>query len=118
MNESAIKGYLMAKKGTTEETPFGPMALVYKVGGKMFALLSVGREPVRLNLKSDPILAEHLRHQYASVTPGYHMNKRHWNSVELGGDVGPEELRRMIDESYQLVTSGIPKARRKELGLD
>jgi predicted DNA-binding protein (MmcQ/YjbR family) len=112
MDFEALRAYLAAKPGAVEEFPFDPVTLVFKVGGKMFALVATSDQPLRINLKCDPHKAELLREVYPAVLPGYYMNKRHWNTVVLDGSVADEELRTMIDESYGLVVQGLPRARR------
>lgn len=86
------------------EYPFGETVAVYKVNDKMFALISEGKEPVRLSLKCDPQLAEKLREKYEEVMPGYHLNKKHWNTMVLSGQLEWEEVKSLINHSYQLVT--------------
>ncbi|WP_442604548.1 MmcQ/YjbR family DNA-binding protein [Paenibacillus sp. KN14-4R] len=86
-----------------------------KVGGKMFAILAEREGGVHISLKCEPEMADLLRMQYASVTPGYHLNKRHWNTVKADGDVPEEELKSMIDHSYRLVVKGLTKAEREKL---
>ena len=103
--------YCLAKPNVTEGTPFGADTLVFKVGGKMFALASLDEVPPRVNLKCDPERALDLRDRYEEVQPGYHMNKKHWNTVELGGGIPETELRSMIDHSYDLVVARLPKRR-------
>jgi predicted DNA-binding protein (MmcQ/YjbR family) len=98
-----FREYCLTKADVTEGTPFGEETLVFKVGGKIFALASLDRVPPRINLKCDPDLALDLRDRYEAVQPGYHMNKKHWNTVELSGAVPAAELRRMVDHSYELV---------------
>ena len=99
----------------TEEQPFGPDTDVYKVVGKVFLLLAGRGEPARVSLKCEPSLAVHLREQYDAVTPGYHLNKRHWNTVVLDGSVPDDELADMIEHSYLRVVAGLPKATRFRL---
>lgn len=111
MDLAVFREYCLTKAGAVEETPFGPDNLVFKVGGKMFALASLDEVPPKVNLKCDPERALDLRDRYASVQPGYHMNKRHWNTVEFTGEVPDAELRRMIDDSYELVAKRLPKKR-------
>ena len=101
--------------GAVEDYPFGDEAAVFKVGGRMFALVMLTGEPGGVNLKCDPDWALELRATYAAVRPGYHMNKRHWNTVELDGSVGDTELRQMVDHSYELVTSRLPRSERDRL---
>ena len=99
----------------TEGTPFGPDNIVFKVHGKMFALLALDEVPSRVNLKCDPDLALELRDRYEQVEPGYHMNKKHWNTVEIESGIPEAELRRMIDHSYELVVKSLPKTARAKL---
>lgn len=112
MDFEALRSYLLSKPAAVEDFPFDTSTLVLKVGGKMFAALGIHDEPLRINLKCDPGKAEVLREQYPAVQPGYHMNKRHWNTVRLDGSVPEPELLAMIDESYALVVKGLPKAQR------
>ena len=112
MNFDALRDYLLKKTGACEDFPFDTVTLVIKVGGKMFALLGINNEPLRMNLKCDPVKADFLRQHYAAVLPGYHMNKRHWNSVMLDGTIPDAEILAMIDDSYQLVVQGLPKSKR------
>ena len=112
-----LRAYLLAKPGTTEELPFGPEALVFKVLGKMFALVAWQETPLSISLKCDPNLALLLRGTYATVTPGYHLNKRHWNTVLLDGEVPDDEVADLIDASYELVAKGLTKAQKAQLGL-
>ena len=88
---------------------------MFKVGGRMFALVPLDDGPVRMNLKCDPELALELRAVYAAVRPGYHQNKRHWNTVELDGSIDHEELEDMVVHSYELVVGGLPRAQRDHL---
>ena len=101
-----------------ETTPFGPEALVYKVAGKMFALAMPDEHPHRVNLKCDPERALELRDRYEDIVPGYHMNKRHWNTINLGGRVPTALVRELIEHSYQLVVASLPKKAREELNRD
>jgi predicted DNA-binding protein (MmcQ/YjbR family) len=113
MDLAQFHEYCLSKAGATEGTPFGPDVLVFKVSGKMFALAALDEMPARVNLKCDPDLALELRDRYEEVTPGYHMNKKHWNTVEIEGAIPDPELRKMIDHSYALVAKGLrqPKAK-------
>ncbi len=110
-----VRTYLLAKKGAAEEMPFGPDVLVFKVMGKMFALVAHKESPLKVSLKCDPDLAEVLRLEYEAVMPGYHLNKQHWNTVTLGGDVPADILRGMMDLSYDLVVNKFTKAQKKQL---
>ena len=114
----ALRDYLLQKNGSAEETPFGPDALVFKVAGKMFALVAWEETPLRITLKCDPSDALALRDQYEAVQPGYYMNKRHWNTVTLDSSIPDGEVLEMIDESYTLVVAGMPKAARQALQND
>ena len=97
--------------------PFGPDVLVYKVGGKMFALATPDEFPHSVNLKCDPERAEELRDRYEEIQPGFHMNKRHWNTVTLGGRVPTKLIKEMIDHSYALVVSSLTRKVRAELKI-
>jgi predicted DNA-binding protein (MmcQ/YjbR family) len=110
MNLEQFREYCLRKPGATESTPFGPDVLVFKVSAKMFALAALDQLPTRVNLKCDPDLVLELRDRYEQVTPGYHMNKKHWNTVEIEGGISDLELRKMIDHSYDLVAKGLRKA--------
>lgn len=111
MDLAVFREYCLTKPGAAEETPFGPDNLVFKVAGKMFALASLDEVPPRVNLKCDPERALDLRDRYESVQPGYHMNKRHWNTVEFTGEVPDAEVLRMIDHSFELVARKLPRKR-------
>lgn len=115
MNLQTLRDYLLQKRETTEETPFGPEALVFKVKGKMFALVAWQETPLHISLKCDPNEALFLRDLFAAVQPGYYLNKRHWNTITLDGSIPDPELTRMIDDSYRLVVKGFPKAEREAL---
>ena len=115
MNVDAFREYCLRKPGVTEDSPFGPEHLVCKVGGKMFALLAFEEIPPKANLKCDPDLALELRDRYEEVWPGYHMNKKHWNTVQIDGAIPQAELTKMIDHSYELVVGALPKAQRERL---
>jgi predicted DNA-binding protein (MmcQ/YjbR family) len=113
MDLAQFREYCLGKACATEGMPFGPDVLVFKIGGKMFALAALDEMPTVVNLKCDPDLALELRGRYEQVTPGYHMNKRHWNSVEIEGGIPDAALRKMIDHSYVLVARSLPKSRAK-----
>ena len=115
MNIVTFREYCLSKPAATEDTPFGPDNIVFKVGGKMFALAALDEVPPAVNLKCDPDLALELRDRYEQVRPGYHMNKKHWNTVELGGVIPENEIRKMVDHSYDLVVRSLPKVRREKL---
>jgi len=112
MDLAKFREYCLSKANAAESTPFGPDVLVFKVSGKIFALASLDQVPATANLKCDPDLALELRDRYEQVTPGYHMNKKHWNTVEIESGIPEIELRKMIDHSYELVVSSLPKSKR------
>ena len=101
--------------GAAEDYPFGDEVAVFKVGGKMFALVPLTGEPGSVNLKCDPAWALELRDRYAAVRPGYHHNKRHWNTVELDGSVDDDDLREMVEHSYDLIVRRLPRSERSRL---
>jgi predicted DNA-binding protein (MmcQ/YjbR family) len=105
-----------AKPGAVEDYPFGDAVAVFKVGGKMFALIPLGTGPADVSLKCDPARALELRRQYAAITAGYHLNKRHWNTVQLDGSVPEDEVIELIDHSYDLVVAALPRDARDRLG--
>ncbi|MCA6064469.1 MmcQ/YjbR family DNA-binding protein [Thalassolituus marinus] len=115
MTFDALRDYLLSKPEALEDFPFGPEAYVFKVQGKMFALLYQKDGNARVNLKCEPRQAQELRDVFSSVLPGYHMNKTHWNTVVLGGDVPSGELQRMVDHSYAQVVKGLTRAQRNFL---
>jgi predicted DNA-binding protein (MmcQ/YjbR family) len=104
-----------AKPGAAEDYPFGEEVAVFKVAGRMFALVLLGETPGSVSLKCDPGLAISLRARYAGVTPGYHLSKRHWNTVMLDGSVPDQELLELIDHSYDLVVARLTRAQRDQL---
>ena len=101
--------------GAAEDYPFGDGVAVFKVGGRVFALVSLEGDPGSVNLKCDPELALELRARYSAVRPGYHQDKRHWNTVDLDGSIDKDEFREMIDHSYGLVVAALPRAQRARL---
>jgi predicted DNA-binding protein (MmcQ/YjbR family) len=116
MNSAELRDHCLSFNGAEETFPFGGATSVFKVGGKMFALSQLGAESLRVSLKCDPELAEGLRGAHAAVLPGYHLNKRHWNTVIVDGSLPDETIRDMIEDSYDLVVSKLPRARRRALG--
>jgi predicted DNA-binding protein (MmcQ/YjbR family) len=110
MDGRAVLEWCRRQPGATEETPFGPETLVFKVGGRMFAAAAV-LDPDAVTLKADPDLAEFLREQYPGVRPGYHMNKRHWNTIALDGSVPTTIVRQLLEQSYALVSRATPGRR-------
>jgi len=99
-----VEEYLLSMPNARLDYPFGEGTAVYKVGDKMFALIKEGITPVNISLKCDPQLAKHLREKYESVMPGYHLSKKHWNTIVLSGQLSWEEVQDLIRHSYQLVT--------------
>ena len=116
MSPAELRGHCLSFPGSEETFPFGPDTSVFKVGGKMFALSRLGADDLRISLKCEPVLAERLREAHAEVIPGYHLNKRHWNTVILDGSLAEEMILDMIEDSYDLVVSHLPIARRRALG--
>lgn len=115
MDIETIREYCLSKKGATESFPFDSSTLVFKVENKMFALMGLNREPKAINLKCDPIIAIRLREQYPDqILPGYHMSKKHWNTIEFD-DFNSEELRVQIDQSYKLVVTKLTKKQQNAL---
>jgi len=111
MDIETYRGYCLKKKGVTEEFPFDTSTLVYKVMGKLFTLANI--EPFEsINLKCNPETALQLREMYEGVTPGYHMNKRHWNTVRVDGSIPNQTILQWIDASYELVVEKLPKKER------
>ncbi|HWY39460.1 MAG TPA: MmcQ/YjbR family DNA-binding protein [Chthoniobacterales bacterium] len=103
MDLAKFREYCLSKPNATESAPFGPDVLVFKVSGKIFALASLDDIPARANLKCDPDFALELRDRYEQVRPGYHMNKKHWNTIDIESGIPDSEIRKMIDHSYDLV---------------
>jgi predicted DNA-binding protein (MmcQ/YjbR family) len=115
LNIEEFRDYCLQKKGVTEETPFGDDTLCFKVRGKIFALTDIESKPLSFNLKCDPDKAVSLREQYDSVKPGYHMNKKHWNTIVADGSANRALLYEWIDHSYNLVVASLPKSQRQGL---
>jgi predicted DNA-binding protein (MmcQ/YjbR family) len=115
MDLEQFREYCLEKIAATESMPFGEGVLVFKVAGKIFALAALDEIPATVNLKCDPDLALALRDRYEQVQPGYHMNKKHWNTVEIDSGVPEAELRKMIEHSYDSVVHALPKAQRDQL---
>jgi predicted DNA-binding protein (MmcQ/YjbR family) len=115
MSLEEISEFASELVGVVEEQPFGPSVDVLKVGGKIFAILSPESSPEAISLKCDPDLAIEMRLQYAAVIPGYHLNKRLWNTVHLDGTVPDDEILRMVVHSYDQVVAGLPKSVRQSL---
>jgi predicted DNA-binding protein (MmcQ/YjbR family) len=116
MNIENLRIYCLGKKAVTEGFPFGPSALVFKVWGKMFLLASLDEPQLQFNVKCDPERAIELREQFSAIRPGYHMNKRLWNTVIVDGSIPQKLIREMIDDSYRLVVASL--AKKDRLGLE
>ena len=114
MDIESLRAYCLSKPGVEESLPFGPYVIVFKVGGKAFLLLPLDSEQLQFNVKCDPELAIELREQHSCVLPGYHMNKKHWNTIVVDGSVSVKQLKEWIDHSYDLVVARSPKRRQSK----
>ena len=112
MDQHELKAACLALPGAREEFPFGDEVSVFKVGGKMFALSSLDGRPLQLSVKCDPELAVQLRAAHPAIVPGYHLNKRHWNTITLDGSLPDQMVTDLLGDSYDLVVASLPKARR------
>ena len=115
MDASDLRTWCLRRPGAIEDFPFGPEHSVFKVAGKMFALSALDRTPLEVSVKCEPELATQLRNTYAAIRPGYHLNKRHWNTITLDGSLPDGLVRDLIEDSYDLVVSALPKRVQKEL---
>ena len=115
MNIETLREYCLSKKAVTEDFPFGEDTLVFRVLNKIFLLVSLSSNPLQFNAKCDPDKAIELRDQYDAVQPGYHMNKKHWNTVIMNGSLSNAQLKEMIDDSYNLIVQSLPKKERVNL---
>ena len=118
MNIEEFHQYCITKPGVEETFPFGPETLVFKVMGKVFAITGLDSDEFTVNLKCDPSRALELREEHPEVQPGFHMNKKHWNTVHFEGELEEKLLLELIDHSYNLVVKGLPKKLREELEED
>ncbi|MFF1463848.1 MmcQ/YjbR family DNA-binding protein [Streptomyces sp. NPDC058330] len=114
MTPQELRAFCLDFNASTEEFPFGPETSVFKVLGKMFALSTLGAAPLTVNLKCDPDDAVRLREEHPAIVPGWHMNKRHWNTVTVAELPAPM-VRELVEDSYDLVVAGLPKAQRLRL---
>jgi predicted DNA-binding protein (MmcQ/YjbR family) len=111
-----LRRWCLAQSGAIEDFPFGANVSVFKVAGKMFALSMLERAPLEVSVKCEPDLAVELRDSYSAIRPGYHLNKRHWNTITLDRSLPDQLVRDLIEDSYDLVVSALPKRTREQLG--
>lgn len=114
MNIESLRDYCLSKPGVTEDLPFGEDTLVFRVGEKIFLLTGVNN-PTSFNVKCDPERAILLREEFEDVKPGFHMNKKHWNTVRTNGRLTEKQLEEMIDHSYELIFKSLPKAKQQAI---
>ena len=112
MTSARLRRLCLSFPGATEEFPFGEGVSVFKVGGKMFALSRLAGRPLEVSLKCEPELAAQLRLTYSAIRPGYHLNKRHWNTITLDGSLEEAMVRDLVEDSYDLVVDGLPRGQR------
>src|ERR1700716_2234697 len=117
MTPDELQRWCLGKPGVVEDFPFGEQVSVFKVADKVFAITDLDGDPLEVSLKCDPDLAEALRSEHSAIRPGYHLNKRHWNTVTLDGSIADGEIEDMIQASYDLVAAKLTRARRDELRL-
>jgi predicted DNA-binding protein (MmcQ/YjbR family) len=111
-----LRRWCLEHVGAVEDFPFSPGMSVFKVGGKVFAISALEHEPLEVSVKCEPELASELRHTYPAIRPGYHLNKRHWNTITLDDSLPDQLVRDLVEDSYDLVVSALPKRVREELG--
>jgi predicted DNA-binding protein (MmcQ/YjbR family) len=116
MRPAELRDLCLALPGSVETFPFGPETSVFKVADKMFALSQLGQTPLRVSLKCEPQLAAQLRQAHPAVLPGYHLNKKHWNTVIIDGSMPKQMINDMVEDSYDLVVSQLPVSRRRAVG--
>ena len=117
MDGKALRRLCLGFAGAEETFPFSPGTSVFKVAGKMFALSRLTGDPLSVSLKCEPLLAEELRAAHPAIIPGYHLNKRHWNTVRIDGSLPDRMIADLVEDSYDLVVSKLPRARRRALGV-
>jgi predicted DNA-binding protein (MmcQ/YjbR family) len=115
LRSDELRDLCLSFHGSEETFPFGPETSVFKVAGKMFALSRLAGAPLSVSLKCEPALAEQLREAHAAIAPGYHLNKRHWNTVTIDGSLPAATVHDLVEDSYDLVVSALPRARRRAL---
>ena|SRR5918999_2077158 len=118
MTPDELREWCLEMPGATEEFPFGPETSVFKVGGRMFAVSGLRRDPFEVSVKCEPELAEMLRMENPAIRPGYHLNKRHWITIALDGPVSDEMVRELVEDSYDLIVDGLPARQRTLLRGD
>jgi predicted DNA-binding protein (MmcQ/YjbR family) len=118
MDAAELRAWCLQQPGASEGFPFGPDTSVFKVAGKMFALSALERTPLEVSVKCEPELAVALRRSYRAIRPGYHLNKRHWNTITLDGSLPDRLLRDLVEDSYDLVVSALPARVRAQLGWE
>jgi predicted DNA-binding protein (MmcQ/YjbR family) len=116
VDANELRRWCVRQAGAIEDFPFGPEHSVFKVAGKIFAISALERAPLEVSVKCEPELAVALRDSYAAIRPGYHLNKRHWNTITLDGTVPDQLVRDLIEDSYDLVVSALPTRVREQLG--
>jgi predicted DNA-binding protein (MmcQ/YjbR family) len=116
LNPAELRSYCLSFSGAEETFPFGPNTSVFKVASKMFALSQLDADALQVSLKCEPVLAERLRRAHGQVSPGYHLNKRRWNTVVIDGSLPEQMIKDMIEDSYDLVVSALPESRQRALG--
>lgn len=116
MDATELRRWCLRQAGAIEDFPFGSEHSVFKVAGKMFALSALDRVPLEVSVKCEPELAVSLRDSYSAIRPGYHLNKRHWNTIALDGSLPDQLVLDLIEDSYDLVVSALPKRVREQLG--
>jgi predicted DNA-binding protein (MmcQ/YjbR family) len=117
MDATELREHCLTFRGSSETFPFGAETSVFKVAGKIFAISRLASDPLEVSLKCEPLLAEQLREVHTAVRPGYHLNKRHWNTVTIDRSIDDQMLRDMIEDSYDLVVSRLPLSKRRALGF-
>jgi predicted DNA-binding protein (MmcQ/YjbR family) len=116
VDASGLREWCLQQPGAIEDFPFGPEPSVFKVAGKIFALSSLEHTPLKVSVKCEPELAVGLRESHPAIRAGYHLNKRHWNTITLDGSLSDQVVRDLIEDSYDLVVSALPKRVREQLG--
>jgi predicted DNA-binding protein (MmcQ/YjbR family) len=116
MDANDLRAWCLQQPGAIEDFPFGPTPSVFRVAGKIFALSRLQSTPLEVSVKCEPELAVGLRETHPAIRPGYHLNKRHWNTITLDGSLPDQFVRDMIEDSYDLIVSALPRGTRQQLG--